>query len=413
MGVEVNMTYGSARDLPKFKEMQQQLVAMRLLRFLLPKKDRHLLRELPAQLDHLANTVDSFYALLGHRHWVFHEDLSVDDMANLVTRSDGDPDSAEKAFIGWYQEEDRLPRLVRRLNGLPDLRARMPLLEFALNDYGAERYYAVVQVLLSVMDGFVNDLNPANRKGLHTREADEMDAWDSVVGHHLGLSAAHATFIKSVKARNNEPVYDLYRNGIVHGMLTNYNNVFVATKAWNRLFAVADWARSLEAQKREAEKPPNPTWRELAAQLRANSETKVALDAFSPVAMSQDDPSLVEHPVYKATTEFLEAWQRNNYGAMASSITNVAKKVAPVEVRQDYQGHTLENFTITSLSHSGAAVCTVRVEALVDGVQHTPELRWVREGADGNVATPNQAGDWRLMWWGFPHMTRDEGTASP
>ena len=133
------MPYGSARDLPKFKEMQQQLLAMRLLRFLLPKKDRHLLRELPVQLDHLASTVDSFYALLGHRHWVFHEDLSVDDMANLVTRSDGDPDSAEKAFIGWYQEEDRLPRLVRRLNSLPDLRARMPLLQFALDDYGAKR----------------------------------------------------------------------------------------------------------------------------------------------------------------------------------------------------------------------------------------------------------------------------------
>lgn len=409
MRQNVVMAYGSARDLPKFKQMEQQLRGMRLLKFLLPRRDRLLLRTLPAQLDHLVGTVDGFYELLGPRCWVFHEDLSVGDMADLVDRSDGDSDRAERAFIDWYREEGRLAHLVRRLNGLPDLRARMHLLLLALDDYGAERYYAVVQVLLSVMDGFVNDLNPANRRGLHARKPDEMAAWDSVVGHHLGLSAAHATFTKAFKARNDEVVHELYRNGIVHGMLTNYNNVVVATKAWNRLFAVADWARSLEAKKRESEKPPDPTWRELMVQLKSNAETKAALERFSAVTLSQADPALAEHPVYKATTEFMEAWKRHNYGAMSSSISNLGRRISPADVRQDYDGHSLSDYAITSLAHSAAAVCTVRVEAVVDDAKHIPELRWVREGEDGHAAAPNQSGGWRLMWWGFPYMTRDSG----
>ncbi|WP_157621896.1 hypothetical protein [Serinicoccus hydrothermalis] len=200
--------------------MEQQLLGMRLLKVLLPKEERHLLKDLPAQLDYMASTVDGFYALLGPRHWVFHDDLALDDMANLVADHVDDPEGAEQAFIAWYQDGDRLPRLVKRLHGHPGLRVRMHLLRWALEDYQAGRYYAVVQVLLSAMDGFVNDLDPANRRGLHTREPDEMDAWNSVVGHHQGLSAAHATFTKSFKARNDDPVYEVYRNGIVHGMLT-------------------------------------------------------------------------------------------------------------------------------------------------------------------------------------------------
>jgi hypothetical protein len=53
-----------------------------------------------------------------------------------------------------------------------------------------------VLTLLSVMDGFVNDVDHGERRGLHARDADEMGAWDSVVGHHMGLTHAHLSFTK-------------------------------------------------------------------------------------------------------------------------------------------------------------------------------------------------------------------------
>lgn len=328
------MAYGSASDLPQVKEMQRQLAGLRLLGFLVPREARQALKELPKRLQYITGTVDAFYALLGPRHWVFHDDLSLDDMAALVTRHSSVPEAAEQEFIAWYREDDHLAHAVRRLNGFPSMRARMPLLRLAMADHESGRYYAVVQVLLSVMDGFVNDLDPANRRGLHAREPDELDAWNSVVGHHQGLSAAHESFTKSFKARNDDPIFELYRNGIVHGMLTNYDNAIVATKAWNRLFAVADWARSLEAQKKEAEKPPGPTWKEMFRQLRANEEVKVALNAFTPVTLTQGDQvAFAAHPVYTATQVYLEAWKKKNYGRMAQMITGMFDMTGPGAVR--------------------------------------------------------------------------------
>jgi hypothetical protein len=42
--------------------------------------------------------------------------------------------------------------------------------------------------------------------------------------------------------------------------LVNFDNDIVATKAWNRLFAVADWAAS--RQKRAIPPDPKPTMKE-------------------------------------------------------------------------------------------------------------------------------------------------------
>lgn len=401
------MPYGSARDLPVFREMEQQLKTMRLLGLLLPKKQRALLKDLPVQIDRLTSTVDAFYDLLSPRNWVFHGSLNLEEMAALVARHAGDIEAAEQALLGWYQEDGRLRRLVMQLNRHEGLRARMNLLKLSVEDHDAGRYYAVVQVLISVMDGFVNDLNPASRKGLHARGADEMDAWNSVVSHHLGLTSAHKTFTKNVKARCEEPVHELYRNGIVHGMLTNYNNAIVATKAWNRLFAVADWADALEAEKAEAAKPPASTLRDSLELMRTTADTRAAIRAFTPRTMGADDEDLPTHPAFEATTRFLTAWQQGNYGAMAGQITDSLGGVRPVDVRQDYQDHSLQGFEVLSLEHSAVAGCTVTVQLRIDDQAFRPELRWVREGPDGHSAAPNESGEWRLKLWGFVLMARN------
>lgn len=163
----------------------------------------------------------------------------------------------------------------------------------------------------------------------------------------------------------------------------------------------------MDNQRREAEKPHDPTWRELWSQLRENAETKTALDAFTAVHLSANDAEVASHPVYQETTAFLRAWQQHNYGSMSKTITNSFRGVSPVDVRNDYQGHNLEDFEVLTLHHSAAAITTVTVRLRIDGAVHTPELRWVREGPDGRSAAPNQPGEWRLMWWGYPYMTRD------
>lgn len=388
--------------------MEQQLTAIRSLHFLLPHKESQLLDKLPARLNQLADTVDSFYTLLGPRNWVFHDDLDLIAMADLVAANKNDPESAEQTLIAWYKADDRLPRLVRRLHRHEGLGARMHLLKLALDDFQAGRYYAVVQVLLSVMDGFVNDLSTANRKGLHARDPEGLDAWDSVVGHHLGLTNAHKSFMKSFKARSDEPVYDLYRNGIVHGTLTNYNNLIIATKAWNRVFAVADWVRATEAQQDETNKHSEVTWEEITEHIQSHAEINTALDAFTPASLTAENDEFTVHPAFVACTSFLNAWKSQNYGYMARSITKAqGGAVAPAQVRNEYQAHTLSQFHITAIKQHAAAITMVAAELTIDGDTFAPELRWMREDDDGQSVAPNQQGKWKLMLWGYLYMIRD------
>ena len=51
------------------------------------------------------------------------------------------------------------------------------------------------------MDGFVNDFEPDVRRGLASRDPDAMTAWDSVVGHHMGLTNALKAY-KTIKKRH-------------------------------------------------------------------------------------------------------------------------------------------------------------------------------------------------------------------
>jgi hypothetical protein len=91
------------------------------------------------------------------------------------------------------------------------------------------------------------------------------------------------------------------------------------------------------------------------AQLKANEEIKAALDAFVPQTLTVGDSALLTHPVYVATTEFLRSWQADNYGRMAGVITHMFAPITPKDVRNEYQGHTLEEHEVLSLDHHAAA----------------------------------------------------------
>jgi hypothetical protein len=355
------------------------------------------------EIRRLGETVDGFYALLGDRNWIYTEDLSTTLVEGILSLP---ADEAERILIDSFKDEASLRLQVRRLGRFAGLLARMGLLDRALEDFIAERYYATVQVLLSVMDGFVNDLEPGRRRGLHARDSEELQAWDSVVGHHRGLTQAHATFTKTFKRRSDEPVTEVYRNGIVHGMLTNYDNDIVAAKAWNRLFAVADWATSLEM--RDVPAKPQPSLRDSFRSLARSREARRALEAWQPSVLEAGDEGFEEDEAVIATKDYLEAWQRANFGAMARWLSPLVAQPTPGQtagqVRAMFEDHTLTSYRLERVSHRAAAV------ALVDAVLDTAvrgaacRLRWIRAGSDGRGVSPNEEGTWGLVTWTFEDM---------
>ncbi len=76
--------YGSVRDLPSFRELEQQLSALKLLTYFIGQRYRHKLIESERQMERLATTVDNFYERLGPRHWIFHDSLNVSTIERAV-----------------------------------------------------------------------------------------------------------------------------------------------------------------------------------------------------------------------------------------------------------------------------------------------------------------------------------------
>ncbi len=401
-----NPPYQSALDIPSIAKMADELQTAGRLTRVFGRKHRAEILKIEAQLHRLVGIVDRFYALLGPRHWIFHDRLNVEQIADLL---DLPVDEAERRLIELYMEPESLRFAILGLNHFPAMRLRMHLLERAEKDYHEKRYYSTVLVLLAVMDGFVNDFENQHR-GLHTRSEEEMSAWDSVVGHHLGLTNAHRTFTKSTSKTSDEEVFDLYRNGIVHGTIVNFDNDVVATKAWNRLFAVCDWATSEE--RRRVEPEAEPTWRELFAQMAENQKARKALDEWKPSVLEAGAPGLESNEVFVRANEYLSLWKRGNYGRMAPFLSKLvaedSDKATAGMIRTEYSTFPLTAFTITAVRHDVPAICEVEAELEFGPERKSARMQWNREGDDWVPVSPNQPGEWRLVRWGPLAMMQPE-----
>ncbi len=390
--------YKSALDLPSVAEMLWLIQGGKLLTRLIARRLRPDLVKIEREIKQLASLVDRFYALLGQRNWIFHEHLNTQKIEALLELP---PDEAERHFIEIYKEPETLEFMIRMVRRFPELGVRMHLVERARSDYLEGRYYATVLVLLSVMDGFVNDFESQHR-GLHARDEDEMHAWDSVVGHHFGLTHAHRTFTKSFSKTSDEEVTELYRNGIMHGNLVSFDNDIVATKAWNRLFAVADWAVS--QQKRAIPPDPKPTMREVLAKVRDNEEAKKELARWRPRIISVEEPGFTDEPVHRVTVAYLEAWKAKNYGRMAELLSALVSRDTHRQtagmVREECDRIDLTDFSVRRINYQAAAACEVEVDLVLDSDSRPARIRWIREGEDGKASLPNQPGEWRLILWG-------------
>jgi hypothetical protein len=250
------------------------------------------------------------------------------------------------------------------------------------------------------MDGFVNDVEPASRRGLHTREGGEMVAWDSVVGHHMGLSAVMPTFLKPFKRRHEDEVFEVHRHGIVHGMIVNYNNQIVATKAWNMLGAVADWATAL--QKAANPVAPKPSLKETWSSLTNLAAYRRYEKEFVTSTIEADQPGFADDDVVRIATEFLEAWKHGRWALVARFMPPILRASSSDgelarEAKNTFESYNLTDFEIASLTYDQASTAAISGVAEVNGerkelasggcgttLRATSRFRAVSRGAGGS-----------------------------
>lgn len=393
-------------------EMIKQLEAFKLLNTAFNSGQDAEIKRIEKELDEMITAVDGFYDLLGDKNWILHEDLNFEKVKEIL-RNNSSADDAEKQLISLYNEEP-MKFMLYRVNWFEASRNRADLIEKARQDYCERRYYSCVLVLLAVIDGFVNEFE-TRRKGFHARESTEFSAWDTIISHHKGIERVHnKIYSKSVSKTRTEPIYDLYRHGIVHGTIVDFDNIIVATKAWNLLFSVLDWAKAKE----QAAKPKEPgmSLDEFARREAHREEGDKIMAKYTTYTLKPSSRDFDTHEAVIACKQFLECWLKNNYGGMSEYLPNLFAsygKSAPKKVREEYADYKLDSYELIEMESTAPVLATFRVNLSINGVFENTELKWMYEAEDGLATLPEQGGgEWHFQFWGTLHFIKNSQKAT-
>ena len=179
----------------------------------------------------------------------------------------------------------------------------------------------------------------------------------------------------------------MHRHGIVHGTITRFDNRVVATKAWNMLFAVVDWATA--TKKARPPETPKPTLRGVLRQMATTTRMKKMLEGWKPSRLSGSDARFEDHEVHALTVKFLTSWRERNFGALARFPSRQFGKRETTlgqmagHLREAFDGFVLSEFRVTELENTAPAIWLSRGEATVNDSPGTFECRWTMEEADG------------------------------
>lgn len=393
-------------DLPTIRELREQISGLRSLGvFFVNKEIETEIVRINKQLDDLTALVAKFYETLGSKNWVLSDYLSIQRLESILDTES--PDVAEARLIEYFQEKETLPGIIMLLNRFLDMRPRIPLLEKAARDYLEGRFYSSVLVTISVMDGFKNDVHKDHRVGLHATSSEELQTNNGIATIHVGLPSAQAMFSKSVNGRIDEEIFDVLRNGIMHGMTTNYDNAIVATKAWCLLFAVCDWAKEIVNPKEPVQKPHNPQtiWRLLRGIIdkrKSLDEHKRVLDDWSPHEVDILSPSPNDIGLIGDCMNFFLTWKNQNYGELGTFFPNFTGdsygKMAG-SARSLYSDHPIDSFSIIKIDRPAASVAETIVRLHHDEWSWTTKIRLVKYNGTEIVADW-EPGEWKVMRYG-------------
>ncbi|MDD5158232.1 hypothetical protein [Sulfurimonas sp.] len=144
---------------------------------------------------------------------------------------------------------------------------RLPLIQVSKKEYLKKNYICCIPILLSIIDGIVNDIDKAT--GFFSEQIDLVIA-DSIVGNEQGLKIVKEEMYKGRSNTNKERITIPYRNGILHGRDLNYGNKIVASKCWSVLFALLEWARDNNSTKFDMEEKSEITQNDLDNEVSKN-----------------------------------------------------------------------------------------------------------------------------------------------
>ncbi len=199
-------------------------------------------------------------------------------MKEAIAKYDTEGVKVAEQFLTDSYDADCLKWGVLRLQGNQEFRRRIRLIELAKEDYLAKRYHACIPLLLSLLDGIVNDIS--KHVGFFADSAN-MTVWDSMAAHETGLQVVASLFTKSRNKTSEEALTIPYRHGILHGRELAFDNKLVAAKVWAALFATRDWADALISAK-SSDSIEEKGWQEVLSDFSDTQRQKKLIESWKP-----------------------------------------------------------------------------------------------------------------------------------
>lgn len=365
---------------------------------------------LVSKTEELVNMPDRFNERFSKKGWIAYESMNFELMSKAVKLADEGKFEEANELIVEHFNEDTLKWGLTFMKALEEYRIRDHLAQKAKQDYLEGRYHACVPVVLTIIDGIVNDVE---QKGFFA-EGIDLTAWDSIAAHSTGLQELSRLFNSPRKKTTTEEITVPYRHGILHGRDLGFDNEIVAAKAWATLFAIRDWALAIrQGKKHPKEKEPEPSFIEVLKSYAKTQEQKKKLEAWKPRDLTPgkdfSEAGLPEDyennsPEY-ALSLFLHYWEKSNYGKMASLIKTFVD--APLskragEIRKQFQGKILTGFKLVKINDFAAAMTEISLELDIQYEERriTKEIgvRIINEDQNGNpVIRGESGGNWLII----------------
>jgi len=311
---------------------------------------------------------NEYFSLEG---FISYSSMNFDIMKEAVDLYENDnKDGAKKCIMAYYSSEN-IEKQMLFLRHMSEFENRMKYINLALEDYKNERYYAVVPILLMMIDGIISDIVG---KGFHS-DKNNLDAWDSLVVQNNGLEAIKNIFTKSRKKTTVKPIALPYRHGILHGRDLGYDNYEVALKCWVMLFAIRDFVidkKNEKERKSKFEEKTKPiSLRKIVKDIHELNKTKKLLFEWKPRELDQvyidklnEQKSCVETEPEYIVIQHFDFWLKSNYGGMAK-IENVKvheniKQYAGV-LKRKYTEIILNSYKILEIIDEAPAITQIKV----------------------------------------------------
>ncbi|MBW2569671.1 MAG: hypothetical protein JRE47_09960 [Deltaproteobacteria bacterium] len=375
--------------------------------------------DLSKKTEELINMPDRFNEHFSKSGWVAYESLNFELMKEAVHLADeGQFDEANNLLVEHYNEET-LKWGLTFMKGVEEYRPRYDLSEKAKEDYLAGRYHACVPVVLTIIDGIVNDIE---QKGFFAQGVD-LTVWDSIAAHSNGLQELSKLFNSPRKKTNTETITVPYRHGILHGRDLGYANKVVAAKTWATLFTIRDWAMALKQGKKvPKEKEPEQSLLEVLKSYAKTQEQKKKLEAWRPRALNPDKDfpaygmpeEFGSHTPERELAQFFQYWSTNNYGKMAGLMKAfgdypLSKRAG--EVRLNFQGKSLKGYKLLEIKDEASAITEITVEVTLNHrdkiLTEKFSVRMIHEDSEGNPVLREEPGsNWRIIEHSFMPIFR-------